>query len=68
MDVDFWEANLTGANFGMATLTGASLADANFRGGKLREVDIDFDSPAKNVRFCRTVIPDRKINHHDCEA
>ena len=68
MDVDFWGANLTGANFGGATLRGAKLADANFRGGYLRGVDIDFFSPAKNVRFCRTVMPDGKINHHDCEA
>ncbi|MBT6728523.1 MAG: hypothetical protein HN867_11255 [Deltaproteobacteria bacterium] len=48
-------------------LTGAKLDDADLSGVYFRETNIDLESQAWNVRFCKNVMPDGEINNRDCE-
>ena len=54
-------------DFRGANLAGAKLDDADLSGAYLRGTNIDLESQAQNVKFCKTVMPDREINNRDCE-
>jgi hypothetical protein len=54
-------------DFRDANLAGAKLDDADLSGAYLRGTNIDLESKAWNVKFCKTVMPDGKINNRDCE-
>ncbi|RZO43619.1 MAG: hypothetical protein EVA80_11970 [Proteobacteria bacterium] len=54
-------------NFRGANIAGAKLDDADLSGAYLRGTNIDLESQAQNVKFCKTVMPDREINNRDCE-
>ena len=43
------------------------LDDADLSGVYFRETNIDLESQAWNVRFCKNVMPDGEINNRDCE-
>ncbi len=55
-------ANLRGAKLQRATLEGADLSGAYLRG-----TNIDFESQVRNIKLCKTVMPDGQISNRDCE-
>ena len=54
-------------DFRGANLAGAKLDDADLSGAYLRGTNIDLESQAQNVKFCKTVMPDGESNNRDCE-
>ena len=54
-------------DFRDAYLVSAKLDDADLSGAYLRGTNIDLESQAQNVKFCKTVMPDGEINNRDCE-
>jgi uncharacterized protein YjbI with pentapeptide repeats len=53
-------ADLTGADLIRANLPGVKLTGAVLTGAKLSEASIE------NARFCKTVMPDMRVNNRDC--
>jgi len=51
----------------MPNQAGAKLDDADLSRAYLRGTNINLESKAWNVKFCKTVMPDGESNNRDCE-
>ena len=56
------QLNLIGANLIGANLSQANLSEANFRGAEIHGAYLD------TAVFCKTIMPDGKINNSGCTA
>jgi uncharacterized protein YjbI with pentapeptide repeats len=60
-----YRTNLQGANLTNANLRNAILIEADLRGAKLTDA-ITLGAVQSGAKFCRTVMPDGKLNNQDC--
>ncbi len=60
-----YRTNLQGANLTNANLRNANLTEADLRGAKLTDA-ITLGAVQSGAKFCRTIMPDGKLNNQDC--